>query len=85
MVSTPSKPSTLHNSGDVDQAAIKPKLSSSEWLITEGKAKLQESMLKLGLDNSKMQGKHLIDLPIDELQAEKRRVKNELKLYDQHY
>ena len=41
--------------------------------------------MKLGLDVSKIQGKHLVSYSLDELQNEKKRVKNELKVYDQDF
>lgn len=42
-------------------------------------------MQKLNLDNSKIQGKHLVSYSMDDLQNEKKRVKNELKVYDQEF
>ena len=42
-------------------------------------------MQKLALDNSKIQGKHLVSYSLDELNNEKKRVKNELKVYDQEF
>lgn len=53
-----------------------------EWIKTESSKKYDESLLKLGLDNSKIQGKHLVSFSLDQLQNEKKRVKNELKVYD---
>ena len=37
------------------------------------------------MDNSKIQGKHLVSYSLDDLQNEKKRVKNELKVYDQEF
>ena len=42
-------------------------------------------MTKLGLDSIKIQGKHLVDYSMDELNFEKKRLKNELKIYDQAF
>lgn len=42
-------------------------------------------MQKLALDASKIQGKHLVSYSLDELNNEKKRVKNELKVYDQEF
>ena len=52
------------------------------WIKQESSKKYEESLQKLGLDNSKIQGKHLVSYSLDELQNEKKRVKNELKVYD---
>lgn len=52
------------------------------WLQFESNKKFEESLLKLNLDTSKIQGKHLVAFSFDELQNEKKRVKNELKVYD---
>jgi hypothetical protein len=48
-------------------------------------SKYESSLTKLGLDTSKIQGKHLVSFSLDELQNEKKRVKNELKVYDQDF
>lgn len=37
------------------------------------------------MDNSKIQGKHLVAYSLPELESEKKRVKNELKVYDQEF
>lgn len=55
------------------------------WLKYESTKKYEESLMKLQLDNSKIQGKHLVSYSLDELQNEKKRVKNELKVYDQEF
>ena len=55
------------------------------WLKYESNKKYDESLLKLNLDSSKIQGKHLVSFSLDELQNEKKRVKNELKVYDQEF
>lgn len=55
------------------------------WLKYESNKKYDESLLKLGLDASKIQGKHLVSFSLEELQNEKKRVKNELKVYDQEF
>lgn len=59
--------------------------SVSEWLQSDAKARLQEAYRKLDLDNIKISGKHLITLTLEELQGEKKKVKNELKAYDIHF
>lgn len=56
--------------------------SVAEWLSGEAKVKLQEALRKLDLDSIKISGKHLITFTLDELQLEKKKVKNELKSYD---
>ena len=53
-----------------------------QWLRIESSKRFEESLTKLNLDNSKIQGKHLVSYSLDELQNEKKRVKNELKVYD---
>jgi hypothetical protein len=50
--------------------------------VIEAKQKYLQAIQKLGLDNSKIQGKHLSGFSIDDLNNEKRKVKNELKVYD---
>ncbi len=47
--------------------------------------KLTESMNKLNLDNNKILGKHLTDQNLEDLLLEKKKVKNELKVYDQAF
>eukprot|EP00347_Sterkiella_histriomuscorum_P010765 403375004 len=56
-----------------------------EWLQSDAKVKLQEAYRKLDLDNSKISGKLLITLTIEELSSEKKKVKNELKAYDLNF
>ena len=55
------------------------------WLKYESNKKYEQSCQKLSLDNQKIQGKHLVSYSLDDLQNEKRRVKNELKVYDQDF
>ena len=55
------------------------------WLKYESGKKYEESLAKLNLDNSKIQGKHLVGYSLDDLEKEKKRVKNELKVYDQDF
>ena len=43
---------------------------------------METSKEKLGIDSVKIQGRHLQNLPLEELQQEKKNVKNELKHYD---
>ena len=57
----------------------------AQWLMNEAKSRLNESMNKLGLDNQKINGRHLAAYSMDELQLEKKKVKNELKYYDQAF
>ena len=42
-------------------------------------------MQKLGLDSQKVQGRSLYSQSVQDLNVEKRRVKNELKVYDQAF
>lgn len=55
------------------------------WLLQEAKNKLGDSLNKLGLDSIKINGKHLAAYSMDDLQLEKKKVKNELKYYDQAF
>ncbi len=57
----------------------------SQWLMGEAKQRLSETLLKLGLDAQKINGKHLASYSADELALEKKKVKNELKIYDQAF
>jgi len=52
------------------------------WVRQEGSRRLEESFQRLKLDNQRAQGKELISFNLDELNSEKRNVKNELKHYD---
>jgi hypothetical protein len=52
------------------------------WLKAESGDKYKQSLDKLHLDPNKIEGKHLVSYSLDELQNEKKRVKNELKVYD---
>ena len=57
----------------------------SAWLMVEAKIKFQTACTKLGLDQAKIQGKHLNSFGNEELAREKKKVKNELKIYDQSF
>jgi hypothetical protein len=54
----------------------------TQWLLTEAKQKYQKAINTLHLDNSKLQGRHLLTQSIPDLANEKKKVKNELKIYD---
>ena len=56
-----------------------------QWLQTDAKAKLMESYQKLQLDPQRINGKHLSAFRLEELQGEKKKVKNELKKYDNEF
>ncbi len=53
-----------------------------QWLMQDAKLRLQEALQRLNLDSSKINGKHLISYTMEELNLEKKKVKNELKMYD---
>ena len=57
----------------------------SAWLMVEAKIKYQTACTKLGLDAQKIQGKHLSTFSMEDLMREKKKVKNELKIYDQSF
>ena len=57
----------------------------SAWLMVEAKIKYQGACGKLGLDAQKIQGKHLSSFSTEDLMREKKKVKNELKVYDQSF
>jgi predicted Mrr-cat superfamily restriction endonuclease len=57
----------------------------TQWLVIDAKQKYQQAIQKLGLDSQKLQGKHLSGFSVDDLNNEKRKVKNELKVYDQAF
>lgn len=54
----------------------------SQWLMQEAKQKYHLACSKLNLDAAKIQGKHLSSYSNEELMKEKKKVKNELKVYD---
>ena len=60
-------------------------ISVEQWLQIEAKSRLSEAFSKIGLDTQKINGKHLQAYTVDELQSEKKKVKNELKFYDQAF
>ncbi len=53
--------------------------------MVEAKIKYQSACSKLGLDAPKIQGKHLSSFSLEDLMREKKKVKNELKVYDQSF
>ena len=53
--------------------------------MVEAKLKYQSACGKLGLDQQKIQGKHLSSFSLEDLMREKKKVKNELKIYDQSF
>ena len=55
------------------------------WLKNESFKRYDDSLNKLSLDSQKIQGKHLVGYKLEELTNEKKRVKNELKVYDQDF
>jgi len=55
------------------------------WIQNEAKQKLRDSMVKIGIDTHQVSGTHLTHYSIKALENEKRRVKNELKVYDQQF
>jgi hypothetical protein len=67
-------------------AASSPGVPSSvTWVKVEGKQKLDQAMMRLRIDHSTTLGRELPHKSLDELLAEKKRVKNELKLYDNSF
>lgn len=53
--------------------------------MQDAKLRLQEAMQRLNLDSTRINGKHLLSYTMEELNMEKKRVKNELKVYDQTF
>ncbi len=53
--------------------------------MVDAKAKQAETIAKLGLDSQKIAGKHLSGSTLEMLMVEKKKVKNELKYYDQAF
>ena len=51
----------------------------------DAKSRYSQACGKLGLDSQKVQGRHLTNYSFEDLSNEKKRVKNELKLYDQEF
>lgn len=71
--------------GMSNRSEMKDDSPVAQWLIVEAKARLMETMTKLGLDAQKISGKHLATYSMDDLMLEKKKVKNELKYYDQAF
>ncbi len=59
---------------------VEPTLEN--WIQVIGPQKLQASLRKLGIDINKLSKRDLEIQSLDQLQNEKKRVKNELKAYD---
>ena len=72
-------PVTTLSAGQVSENPL------SAWLMVEAKIKYQQACSKLSLDAQKIQGKHLSSYSNDDLAREKKKVKNELKVYDQAF
>ena len=70
------------NYSERSTAAVQDENSVGYWLQNDARAKLQEAYSKLGLDNQRINGKHLLSYSIEDLVLEKKKVKNELKSYD---
>jgi hypothetical protein len=68
-----------------NRSELKDDSPVAQWLMVEAKSRLMETMTKLGLDAQKISGKHLATYSMDELMIEKKKVKNELKYYDQAF
>ena len=68
-----------------EQAQPHSQMTPAQWLATEGKRRLDESMRKLKLDKAKISGKTLANYTHEELLQEKKNVKNELKTYDSKF
>ena len=58
---------------------------NSSWVQVEGPRKLQESLMRLRMDLAATQGRELQAKGLDDLMQEKRKVKRELKSYDQGF
>ena len=59
-----------------------PREAVSCWLAVEAKQKLKEALIKIGIEMHQVSGQHLTHYSVKALENEKRRVKNELKVYD---
>lgn len=59
-----------------------PPPNSSDWVRVEGRQKLEMALRRLRIDINTTNGRELGNKTTDELHAEKKRVKNELKTYD---
>ena len=57
----------------------------SQWLLVDAKSRYAVAINKLGLDSAKVQGKHLTNMAYEDLNKEKKAVKNELKVYDMEF
>ena len=62
-----------------------PPPNSSDWVKVEGKQKLEQSLRKLKLDYMATNGRDLGSKSYEDLVAEKKKVKNELKNYDNNF
>jgi chromosome segregation ATPase len=62
-----------------------PPPNSSDWVKVEGKQKLEQSLRKLKLDYMATNGRDLGSKSYEDLVSEKKKVKNELKNYDNNF
>ncbi|CAG9316679.1 unnamed protein product [Blepharisma stoltei] len=59
-----------------------PPPNSSDWVKVEGNQKLEMALRRLRIDRNTTNGRELNNKTTDELNTEKKKVKNELKAYD---
>lgn len=62
-----------------------PPSNSMDWVRVEGKARLENSFRKLNLDHNSSGGQYLSTFTLEQLLTKKRKVKNELKIYDSNF
>lgn len=62
-----------------------PDTDNASWVQVEGPRRLQESMTRLRMDAASTQGRDLPTRSLEDLLLEKRKVKRELKNYDQSF
>ena len=82
MEERPSQSKTNNSKGSKTKKGITTEIESEEscqnpdeWLQKEAPKLFEETLKQLGIDNSKIQGKHLISYSLDQLQSERNRVK----------
>lgn len=79
------RPDNIYNEQPNNSGSSGGVVDLQQWLKYESSKRFEESLAKLNLDTSKIQGKHLVSYSLDDLNHEKKRVKNELKVYDQEF
>ena len=68
-----------------DLSGTDQQASVVEWINGEAKKKLSQAFIKLNIDSTKVNGRHLAQMNLPDLELEKKKVKDILRSYDQSF